>query len=159
VLAEHVYSQGLAHTHEPDNTITSWAIPLLRASGYEPGDALLALQISSQSVQAISSLDLLIHLSSNPPALYAQTLSLQKAISNRWQHLQPVSGLPQIPAKSESQFLRTSKSGNSTLRGCKLYFPALAYPYSQTRDLYLCIRLRVLTPTHFRHSFKFLSRE
>jgi len=69
VLAEHVYSQGLAHTHEPDNTITSWAIPLLRASGYEPGDALLALQISSQSVQAISSLDPLIHFSSNPPAL------------------------------------------------------------------------------------------
>src|SRR5579862_3025996 len=69
VLAEHVYSQGLAHTHESDNTITSCAIPLLRASGYEPGDALLALQISSQSVQAISSLDPLIHFSSNPPAL------------------------------------------------------------------------------------------
>jgi|SRR5579859_1168622 len=127
VLAEHVYSQGVAHTHTRDNPNTFCAIPSRPASGYEPGDALLVLQIRFRPVQAISST-----ISINPPTLYTQTLSLSKAISSRWQHAQSVSGHPQISAKSESYFPRTSKSGNFNLRGCKLYFPASAYPYSET---------------------------
>src|SRR5579862_2372012 len=117
VLAEHVYSQGVAHTHTLDNPNTFCAIPSRPASGYEPGDALLVLQIRFQPVHAISST-----ISINPPTLYTQTLSLSKAISSCWQHVQPVSGHPQIFAKSESFFLRISKSGNSNLQGCKLYF-------------------------------------
>ena len=51
-LAEHVYSWGVAHTHTPDNTITFRANPTHRLTGYEPGDALLDLQITVQPVQA-----------------------------------------------------------------------------------------------------------
>jgi hypothetical protein len=77
-LAEYVYSLGIAHTHMLDNTNTFCAIPSRRASGYEPGDALLVSESDINRSKPSST------ISSNPPALYTQTLSLSKAITKNW---------------------------------------------------------------------------
>ena len=58
-----------------DNTITFRAILTHRLTGYEPGAALLDLRISFQPVQAILSIPGYLATTSNPPALYTQTLS------------------------------------------------------------------------------------